>query len=364
MRIYGHGNCQASAVGWLLREVRPEWQIKSREVQTFDLSSDEELEQYHVDIEEADIILAQPISDGYRGVDTLSLSQIQARKRPDTGLFIFPSMHFRGYNIESFAIGVEGYGLGYDDVHVADMYASGVSVDECYDRISSPTFFTRAFVLYEVMVCLRELIRRETACGAHARVSSILADKLDQELLFHTFNHPARKSLVGVTEQLMSAAGVPVTIPVGGMSYLSNIRIMPYPSTVIHLGLDPTALPELGQRVQMHVAMSTFDFVKSAYEQYGNAGRDAVRAALSQHPQASWYQARFEGSKPLHCEAFDAASFVESLFHTLLKRHPTSPEVQYWVKMLPSIGPAEVVRRFTASAEFQDYHSRVAVGAP
>ncbi|WP_336488258.1 WcbI family polysaccharide biosynthesis putative acetyltransferase [Methylobacterium nigriterrae] len=358
MRVYCHGNCQASALGWLLAEIKPNWTIKSREVHNFDILQPTQFEQYCDDIRSADIILSQPVSDNYRGVDFLSLSWLKAHKRPDGQLCVFPSIHYRGYNPQIFGLGIEAYKIGYDDVHIADMYASGLSVEECHDRITSPMFFTRAFVLSEAMTNLRELIRREDVTGSHARVSPILATRMDQELLFHTFNHPNRRILVSVVEQLMAAAGQPVTLPLVGMCYLNNTRIIPYPSAVTSLGMDVSAVPERGLFVHLHVAMPLVDFVKKAYEAYEQAGREQLRTAISNNKWASAYLERYRNSQPLE-QGFNAGSFVEGLFRTLLRRHPTAPDVAYWVKRLSEIGPAEVVRHITLSDEFQDRENRV-----
>ena len=244
MRVYLHGNCQVSGVGYLLAEARPDLLLKSREVHTFDLDSAAAHAEYRADIADADLILTQPISDGYRQVDDLSLSWILARKRPDTRVLVFPSIYFRGYTLQSFELDMPGHIMDYHDVHVADMYRLGMSAEECYECISASDFFSRAFVLDEVLACLRELIRREEACRADARVSPILATELDRELLFHTFNHPGRRVLASVTRDLMRAAGTVIELPENGPSPLNSIRIMPYPSAAYHLGLDEVALPE------------------------------------------------------------------------------------------------------------------------
>jgi hypothetical protein len=354
MRIYIHGNCQASAVGWMLREARPDLVIKSREVHTVDLNSRADLDLYEDDVRGADLILTQPISETYRNVEIFSLKWLRNNKQPHAPLLVFPSIHFRGYNLQSFALDVPGHIMDYHDVHVADMYSSGLSAEACHDRITSPTFFTKAFVLSEVLACLRELVRREEACRADARVSPILSEHLNDELLFHTFNHPARRVLRSVTERLMEAAGDPIQLEVNGVSYLNNVRIMPYHATALHLGLPPAQVPELGEMIRLHVAESLLDYVRAAYASYEQVGPSMVRAKLESHPEAHAYLRRFRQADQWNSESFNPASFIESLFHTLLLRHPTSLEVQYWVDVLPDVGPAHVVQQFTSSPEFQD----------
>lgn len=355
MRVYIHGNCQASAIGWLLGEVRPGWIVRSREVHTFPIGNPSEFEAYQADVAHADLILAQPISPNYRGVDHLSLDWIRANKAAQATLLVFPSIHFRGYTIQSFALEMPGHLMDYHDVHVADMYRLGTSPEEAHARIVSDDFFTRAFVLAEVLDALREIVRREEACGAAARVSPILSRRLEREFLFNTFNHPTRSVLADVTEQLMRAAGAPVTLSTNGPCYLDPIRIMPYHSAARHLGLRREALPELGQVVRRHVAETLLDYVKAAYASYEEVGPEAVSAALARHAEAGAYLARFHGSgHSSHAQAFDASAQVESLYHGLLRRHPTPVEVRYWVRSLSEIGLTEVVHRFLGSAEYLD----------
>lgn len=354
MQVYLHGNCQASAIGWLLAEARPDLTLKSREVHTFDLASPAARAEYRADIEGADLILTQPISDGYRHVDDLSLSRILASKRPGTRVLVFPSIYFRGYTLQSFALNMPGHIMDYHDVHVADMYRLGLSAEECHERISASDFFSRTFVLDEVLAGLRELIRREQACRADARVSPILAADLDRELLFHTFNHPGRRVLASVTRDLMRAAGEAIELQEDGVSPLNNIRIMPYASAAHHLGLDEMALPELGQMVRLHVAETLLAYVQAAYESYHAVGREAVSAALERHPETAAYLLRYRGSPPGQAVGFSPTSHVLGLFHLLLDRHPTRPEVQYWTQALARIGPTEVLRQFLHSDERQD----------
>lgn len=362
MRVYIHGNCQASAIGWLLQEVRPDWTITSREVHTFDIASPAAFEAYIADVASADLILAQPISENYRGVDYLSLAWLKAQKPPGATLLVFPSIFFRGYAQQSFALGQPGHLMEYHDVHVADMYRSGVPAAECHERIASEGFFTRGFVLGEVMEGLRELIRREEAYATHARVSPILARDLERALLFHTFNHPARAVLVEVTEQLMAAADAPVTLARVGMDYLNKDRIMPYRSAVLHLGMDPAVLPELGCIVRSHVSETLLEYVRAVYESYDTIGPEAVSAALSRSGEASAYLARFRGSVATRPAGFDASAHIHDLYALLLRRQPSPAEVQYWVRSLGEIGLTETLRQFLASPEYAELTAKGALG--
>lgn len=354
MRVYIHGNCQASAIGWLLQEVRPDWTITSREVHTFDITAPAAFEAYCADVASADLILAQPISENYRDVDYLSLAWLRAQKPPSATLLVFPSIFFRGYAQQSFALGLPGQLMEYHDVHVADMYRSGAPVAECHERITAEDFFTRGFVLGEVMEGLRELIRREEAYATHARVSPILARDLERALLFHTFNHPARAILVEVTEQLMAAAGAPVTLERDGVDYLNNNRIMPYHSAVLHLGIDPATLLELGCIVRSHVSETLADYVQAVYDNYDTIGPEEVSAALSRNHEASAYLARFRGSVATRPQGFDASAHIHGLYALLLRRQPSPDEIQYWVRSLGEIGLTETLRQFLESPEYAE----------
>jgi hypothetical protein len=352
MRVYVHGNCQASAIGLMLQEARPDWDIVSREVHTFDVADPGNIEAYQEQVSGADLILAQPISDDYRGVEFLSLSWIRANKGPGSMLRVFPSIYFRGYNPQSFDLHMDGHLMDYHDVHVADMFLAGIEPEECHERIASPSFFTQDFVLAEFFQSLRNLTQREQSTGVDARASSIILSEHNREPLFHTFNHPGRTVLRGVTEQLMRAAGHAVAIDPEGPSYLSNIRIMPYRSLAMHLGMANEALPEQGLMIRLGTVESLRNYVEAAHGCYRAAGPEALRERLAAYPQAGAYLKRFHQAEQR--PSLDADQLVLGLFRELMGREPCGWEVEYWVKGLPGLGPEEVVRRFVGSAEYQD----------
>lgn len=352
MRIYVHGNCQASAIGWTLQESQPHWDIQSREVHTFDVASSEVYEAYREQVRRADLILAQPISDGYRDVEFLSLSWLRANKSSDATIAVFPSIYFRGYNPFSFDLHMDGHIMGYHDVHVADMFLAGVSSEECHHRIASPSFFTRDFAQSEFFRNLRTLARREQAAAVDAFASPFILNHYDQELLFHTFNHPGRSVMCSVINQLMRVAGLDVTIAASGPSYLNNIRIMPYRSLATHLDMQEAALHEMGLMIRLDVVESLRNYVEAAYDCYRAAGPEAVRKRICAYPEAEAYLQRFNQSGKV--PRFEGSPLALSLFRILLGREPSDWEVQYWVKVLDEVGPGEAMRCFVESTEYQD----------
>lgn len=352
MHVYVHGNCQASAIGWMLREAHPDWDIVSHEVHAVDIASPDMGEPYRAQVRRADLILAQPISDGYRGVEHLSLSWLKANKRADAVLKIFPSIYFRGYNPSSFDLHMDGHIMDYHDVHVADMFLAGVSPGECHDRIAAPGFFTQGFAQSEFFRNLRSLARREREAKADALASPIILREYDRELMFHTFNHPSRRILCGVIDQLLQAAGLSTRVAAMGRSYLDNVRIMPYRSLAAHLDIPDEAIPERGLMIRPGVVESLRDYVEAAYGCYRAAGEAAVRERIAAHPEAGAYLRRFhhDGAGA----GLDLHGLALSLFQELLGRDPSDWEVRYWVKVMDEAGPEDGVRRFTGSAEFRD----------
>ena len=252
--------------------------------------------------------------------------------------------------------------MGYHDVHVADMFLAGIASQECYERIASSTFFTRDFVLSEFFMSLRSLAQRERVARVDATASRLILDAHQVGLLFHTFNHPSRGLLRNVIDQLMHSVGQSVEIPAEGRSYLDNIRIMPYRSLALHLGLQPETVPEMGQMIRLGIVESLRDYVEAAYECYRVAGPEPLRERLVAYPEAGAYLQRFHGTGQGGGAKLNADLLILGLFRTLLDREPAWPEVQYWVSALAEIGPAEVMQRFVGSDEYRGRQARESGG--
>ena len=95
MKVYVHGNCQSYVVAGMLGEIYPSWDIRYFEVHARPII--DQNEEYRQVVAAADLILAQPIHDGFRSREDLSLTWVREAAKPSAVVTVFPSMHFVGH---------------------------------------------------------------------------------------------------------------------------------------------------------------------------------------------------------------------------------------------------------------------------
>jgi hypothetical protein len=343
MRVYVHGNCQASALRWLLSAVEG-LHVESREVHLIDILDDKAIEEYKRDIRSHDVILAQPIADNYHQIECLSLSWIQRNIKSSARLLTFPSIFFRGYNPSSFALEMKGHITDYHDVHMADMYLLGVSAKSCVEWLRSDTFWSAEFVNSEVLLALKSLMKREEGFDVHLRCSGLIAQHLGNDRLFFTFNHPSRFVLHHLGSKFLNSLGVLSSLPVRGVEYLDQTCMPLYPSLIGALGL-----PRSGdEQVRLpNMILSWEDFAEQVYSSYDRlGGKQAVAHRLSTNEGARRYLDRFRRA---HAVTFGA--LVNSLYSELLGRPPNDTERRYWAAFIESRGITAAVDEIRASEE-------------
>lgn len=360
MKVRLYGNCQVTMLEHLFREVKSDWSVISREVHTFDVNSKQAFDDYAAEVRDADVIVIQPISKGYRGVDYFRKDWIDANKRSGAKVLVFPSIYFRGYTINSFELTADEHITAYHDVHIADMFVNGVSPSECFERISNPSFFTDTFVLTEVLRSFNQLVLREHVADVDVKASPFIAPHLQHNIVFHTFNHPARGIMVGVANQLLEAMGIEERAAIAGVDHLSVTRMMPYVSAALHMELPAAATPELGHVTLPHQAPEPLgSFIEASYESYRRSGPEKVRGSIDSHGEARPYLDRFQASLEPGQPRFNYMPFVKGLYRQLLSRQASIPEIVYWDGVFSDVGPSEAFKLFSASPEFQSLHARL-----
>ena len=350
MRIYVHGNCQASALRWLLSSLDG-IEVNSREVHLIDPLNVQDVELYKADISAADIVLTQPIADGYHGVDFLSFNWVKGSARDGATILRFPSIYFRGYALSHYALEMKGHITDYHDVHIADMYCAGFSDEECAAALRSTSFWSSEFVNSEILVSLRSLMIREERFGLDLRCSSFIAGHLNQEVLFHTFNHPSRKTLVHIGNKFLERIGRPPSLSDDGLEFLDQTSMPLYPSLAECLGLQRFA------RDEVKLPTATFlwgAFVRQVYASYDRlGGRVAVARHLEANGGAKRYLERFRRSRAT--EATDLASgtqlIVRDLYAEIFGRSPNVVEATYWIDVIKERGIIAAVDQIRASEE-------------
>src|SRR5271166_333094 len=159
MQIYIHGNCQGPAIASLIKLQFPEWDIAAYEV--FSEKIINEIDRYHQYVETADIIIAQPIHDGYREREDLSLNWVKSAAKPSAQFVIFPSMFFDGQLVGCQGLKIPAYGMPYSDTLFVHLTCAGLDLPDILRILLADDLYSDEFMDNEVAASINEMIRRE-----------------------------------------------------------------------------------------------------------------------------------------------------------------------------------------------------------
>lgn len=218
MYVYIHGNCQARAIALMLQEVHPNWRIESYEVFSDVIISENLMYRSHV--READLVFSQPVHDGYRERDDLSLNWIRANVKPGARVVTYPSMHFEGQIIGTRSLSISGFEMPYTDVLMLHLIYSGIGTNEIKDIMLSEKTYDDTFINYEATRSLKEIYRREESDKIDVRIGSFVEAHLSLDQMFHVINHPRRFLLCYVANALLRIIGSDKVVKNIGQDYL------------------------------------------------------------------------------------------------------------------------------------------------
>lgn len=230
MKVHIHGNCQSYVMSMMLREVCPEWDVTYFEVHAEPIIKQNE--DYRAAIRNADIILTQPINDGYRGRSDLSSEWVKNEAKPGCELIIIPAMHFEGHH--------PGYGgLALGDLCsssiAAHLAAVGVPPAAAVDKLLSVDLFDEDFVRSEAGISLKEMVSREKNDRIDIPLSPAAEYFTGEVQLFHIVNHPTRPIysfiLTKILERLRPGRS---QISATGTDYQSSPHIPMLPAVAFH----------------------------------------------------------------------------------------------------------------------------------
>jgi hypothetical protein len=159
MLVYVHGNCQAPPLAAMLAKVYPEWRIEAYEC--FNTKIVDEIERYREIVAHADILMSQPIHDGYRDRDDLSLNWVRANVKPGAALVVIPALHFNGQLVSWRSVGFPGYGMDYHDMTLFQLAATELDVDSIVEILMDEALYPPDFVANEIEIALAEAWTRK-----------------------------------------------------------------------------------------------------------------------------------------------------------------------------------------------------------
>ena len=214
MRVYVHGNCQAPAIASLIAGQFPNWRVDSYEVFTQTIT--DQIDAYHDIVAQADIIISQPVHDGYRDRQDLSLSWVRSAAKLGAALVVVPSLFFDGQLVGWRSVAIPGYGMPYQDMLVLHCAAMGMAADRITTIVLDQELYPDSFISSEIKLSIEEMRRREAGDGIDIQFSPFLERYGYRAPLFHVINHPCRPSLAYVANETLAHLGYPATVPFAG----------------------------------------------------------------------------------------------------------------------------------------------------
>jgi hypothetical protein len=229
MRVYVHGNCQAPAIASLIGDQFPDWEVASYEV--FTQTIVDEIELYRDVVSRADIIISQPIHDGYRNREDLSLSWVRSAAKRGAAVVVFPSMFFDGQLVGWRSVAIPGYGMPYQDMLVLHCAALGMGTNRIAAIVLDEELYPASFISKEINLSIAEMRRREAGDEIDILISPFLERYGEFAPLFHVINHPGRPALAYVANAILTRLGYAATVPFTGRECLPFPHV-PLPSCV------------------------------------------------------------------------------------------------------------------------------------
>ena len=221
MKVHIHGNCQSFVLFNMLKEGCPEWDITFYEVHAEPIMQN--LADHRAVIGTADVVLSQPIHDGYRGTEELSLGWIRAHLRATATLIVIPSLHFSGHHPEFASLGRLG-DLCHNSL-AAHLAMIGLAPDQAVDLLLSDDLFDDRVIQTEIELQVTEMSRRETEDGIDASVADIVSSEAVWFQLFHIVNHPVRALCALLLNRVLGRLGSDRRLALAGTDYMDNPHI-------------------------------------------------------------------------------------------------------------------------------------------
>lgn len=273
MRVYVHGNCQGPAIATLIKGRMPGWDVASYEV--FNTKIIGQIGRYYHYVETADIIISQPVHDGYRQRDDLSLNWLRSTARPNAQFVIFPSMFFDGQLVGCRSIAIPAYGMPYHDTLLAHLVVAGVTVPDIINVLLDTHLYTDEFIEREIDLSVSEMRRREGQDGIDVPISPFLEEYGRSTQIFHVINHPCRPALAYVANQILAFLGYSPGVPAVGEDLIRFPHIPVPPSVERFISTHGRQIPEWqvedGQTYHLpDERLSRPDYIRRAVHHLGN----------------------------------------------------------------------------------------------
>ena len=206
IRVAVIGNCQARPLAAALEKKYPEIEVCYTGI--VHLLGDQDYEKFEYEINLADIVVAQRVSDNYpcEFVRTDYLMSLCNEK-----LLRIVNLYFTGYNPELRYIRLPGIGhlrgplAEYHSDTVLSAWHEGLSATDTVMRLSDPDFNSEHY-LQSAHESFKSLAIREQ--DVDIKAIDVIDSRWKSERLFFSFNHPSLSLLNAYTNRIGDALGL------------------------------------------------------------------------------------------------------------------------------------------------------------
>ena len=359
MHLYFYGNCQMPVLGEMLLEQHPCHTVTSCNISEFSATiTREEVGQHLRNVEAADVVISQPISE-FRGEPELSLQTLRDAMPSRSTLVTMPSIVFEGtHGAYTYLTGrFDGFHMPYHNSHTVEMALRGYDWQDIALLQASPDFYTAAFVEAGMEASLGTLRGREAVHDTTIKVSPLLEELSRSSVVMHTINHPGRPLMVCVLNQLYAALSIHGAAQEEGPDRLRYPHIPPLPSVLHHLRIAVDT-PHMQTAVQ---SWTREEYLSDSLMFYGRLVRSDLIQALASSRGADFLASFHRGHKP-QFEAANGqvvnlpeeaiAALVVDGFGALLERTPAPAEIKSHYDAIRGAGVRRWLEMLTSSREF------------
>lgn len=205
MKIAVVGNCQARPVAHYLARMCPSLELLDDTI--VHLSGPQSAAEDLARLDQADVICAQSVQDGYHAAH---LATNSLRSRYGTCVIEWPNLFFNGncadlaYLTSETNERLQGPLGAYHNKFVFACWQKGIEEASAVDALHELIDQSSAEISTSVEKSLQELRNREQSCDV--KIAEHIASHWQDQRLFFTFNHPTANLLVKLSQQLANAA--------------------------------------------------------------------------------------------------------------------------------------------------------------
>jgi hypothetical protein len=209
-----YGNCQVGAINDIIKKSFADYQI------TIVLCWLDNIEkEYFLDkIQQADVIITQPINPNYKNTDYLHTEFILENAKKNAKIIIFPSLHFNFYYFDLTYKTLKNNTLlrepsDYHYTELINYYSSNKTQTEFLNNVVNNQQYKTPIDLINIAIdSITELEKRENEMEKYAtlrdclilRSSKFIEDNYKTHLLFYSMNHPAKYIFHHIGENILS----------------------------------------------------------------------------------------------------------------------------------------------------------------